>query len=157
MRKFKKAQSWRIIKGWSEETWKDLWWKLKTIKGLRMGKSEKSCGRSKKSWDMYSRQHQSVIKTSLANDIENATCFITNQHFQPISVEIINRDTGKKECLDLDKATYSSCSDVMDIDHSSIHYLWKKKFHCLMKLTTNSQWFTVIYQDCIKWKLLVKC
>ena len=66
---------------------------------------------------MYSRQHQSVIKTSLANDVKNVTCFIDNQHFQPISVELINRDTGKKERLDLDKGTYSSCSDdVMDTD-----------------------------------------
>ena len=30
----------------------------KTIERLRTGKSDKSRGRSKKSWDMYSRQHQ---------------------------------------------------------------------------------------------------
>ena len=124
---------------------------LKTIKRLRTGKSEKSRGRSKKSWDMYSRQHQSVIKTSLANDVKNATCFIDNQHFQPISVELINRDTGKKERLDLDKGTYSSCSDdVMDTDERLKYTLFVRIFHCLMKLTMNSQCFTVIYQDCIK-------
>jgi hypothetical protein len=78
------------------------------------GKSSKSRGRP---WDSYSRQHKSVIKTGLANDIKRATYSVNNQHFQPISVELLNRDTGKKECLDIEHGTFSSHSDdIMDTD-----------------------------------------
>ena len=56
-----------------------------------------------------------MIKTDLDNDIKKATCFTDNQHFQPISVELLNRDTGKKVFLDIEHGTFSSHSgDVMD-------------------------------------------
>lgn len=102
----------------------------KTHDKISTGKSSKTRGRSKKPWGSYSRQHQFVIKTGLANDIKKATCFTDNQHFQPISVELLNRDTGKKEFLDIEHGTFSSHSDdVMDSEEKLKYTLFvKEKF-----------------------------
>ena len=62
-----------------------------------------------------------MIKTSLAGDIKNATCFL-NQHFQPVTVELVNKDTGKKEYLDVEKGTFSSHSDKLTDTDEKLKY-----------------------------------
>ena len=98
---------------------------------LRMGLAVDTRGSSSKPWQSYSRQHKSIKKKRLASEIK-AALLSCSEPFQPVSVEVVNKDTGDKQFLDIASGTFSaSSSSSMDLDDKIKFALYVKDKFCL--------------------------
>lgn len=89
--------------------------RMNTIVSLQTGKHI-TCRQTSKSWSTYSAAHRCVKRKSIAENIK-AAMSVVDEHFVPLSVDIQNVESGKKETVQLSsgkfvhKATKPSFSD----------------------------------------------
>ena len=76
-----------------------------TIVHLRTGHSEGGRGTSSKTWSQYSRQHRNEKKI-LAVNVQAALSF-REEHWIPVTVELVNVDTNCREVLNVEEGTFS--------------------------------------------------
>ncbi len=108
---------------------------VKTLQAQKTCTDGARRGSSSKSWESYSRQQRGNIRKRLSSEIRSALSNCSNEHFEPISVELANT-SGKKEILDIKKGTFcnaieSTTTESSD-DHDSVKFaLFVKDKFCL--------------------------
>ena len=95
-----------------------------TIIRLKAGRLENHRGSSSKSWQSYSRQHQAVKKRRLASDIQSSLSFCEAGCFNPTSVSLVNKDTGKQEVLDLTIGSFSTAPHAETMESDDKTQVW---------------------------------
>ena len=68
---------------------------LKTLQAQNIHSDGARRGSSSKSWESYGRQQRGNISERLSSEITSALSTCSNEHFEPISVELMNT-SGKK-------------------------------------------------------------
>ena len=80
-----------------------------TIVHLRTGRSEGGRGTSSKTWSQYSRQHRNEKKKILAANVQAALSF-REEHWIPVTVELVNVETSCREVLNVEDGNFSKVS-----------------------------------------------
>ena len=130
-----------------------------TIANLRAGRSESCHSSTSRDWQLYSPQHQAVKRKRFASDIRSSLSFCEKTPFKPMSVSLVNKNTGDEEVLDLTTGAFS-CSVIEGVRRGmiklSLHYTLRISFHFPIKPTTSLPFFQVTFQDHIRLRNLQK-
>ena len=70
--------------------------------------NRKGRGASSKSWNDFSVQHQRVKRKKFVSSVTTALSVVSDQHFVPVSVEVTQTDSGRREVVDLNKGTFTN-------------------------------------------------
>ena len=92
-----------------EESVHSLKEEVKVLKKAQRSGKAKSKRKGSKEWDSYSRQQRSNIKKQLSSDFKSALSNCTNEHFKPVSLQLLNSSSGS-ETLDLNSMSFSKSS-----------------------------------------------
>ena len=90
-----------------EESVHSLKEEVKVLKKAQRSGKAKSKRKRSKEWDSYSRQQRSNIKKQLSSDFKSALSNCTNEHFKPVSLQLLNSSSGSET---LNSMTFSKSS-----------------------------------------------
>ena len=94
----------------------------KNILSLKMGKTGNGRGSSSKCWSSYSREHRIVKRKQIVTDMKAAALTVCDKHFIPISMDIENAESGKRETINMQKGTIVPYTKEVSDSENQAHF-----------------------------------